>query len=196
MRERHFLFEPTTGNPAQMCGIIGVWWPAAPREAEARAIALRMADAIRHAGPDAGGAWVDADAGLALAHRRLSILDRSPAGAQPMVSPSGRFVIVYNGEIYNHLDLRRLLNEGGSSPSWRGHSDTETLLAGIEHWGLETCLDRICGMFAFALWDRLSRSLTLVRDRIGEKPALVWMVWWKSGVRIRTQGIGGQSQLR
>ncbi len=119
-----------------------------------------------HRGPDAAGVWADAAAGIALAHRRLSILDLSPAGSQPMASASGRFVIVFNGEIYNHLDLRRMLGE----LAWSGHSDTETLLACIEAWGIAPTLSRLTGMFAFAVWDSARRELTLARDRPGEKP--------------------------
>ncbi len=125
-----------------------------------------MSERLTHRGPDNTGFWQDDAAGIGLAHCRLSILDLSPAGNQPMTSPSGRFRLVMNGEIYNHLILRRDL---GSIP-WRGHSDTETLLAAIDTWGLSTTLDRIVGMFAFALWDGQTRTLTLVRDRFGEKP--------------------------
>lgn len=153
-----------------MCGIAGIWWRGKRREAELRNAAIRMADAIRHRGPDAGGSWVDEEAGIALGHRRLSILDLSPAGAQPMMSPSGRYVLAFNGEIYNHLELRtRLAAEGQASRS-RGHSDTETLLASIDVWGLAPTLERANGMFALALWDRSTRRLTLARDRLGEKP--------------------------
>ncbi len=129
-----------------------------------------MADRIVHRGPDDHGVWTDADAGLALAHRRLSILDLSPTGHQPMVSASARWVIAYNGEVYNHLDLRRALESAGAAPAWRGRSDTETLLACIEAWGVEETLKRSVGMFAIALWDRERRELWLVRDRLGEKP--------------------------
>ncbi|RMG59383.1 MAG: asparagine synthase (glutamine-hydrolyzing), partial [Gammaproteobacteria bacterium] len=111
---------------------------------------------------------------IALGHRRLSIQDLSPAGHQPMESASGRYVVAYNGEIYNHLDLRKELEKPSSGGSgarrWRGHSDTETLLAAIDTWGIETSLKRCVGMFAFALWDRQERVLTLARDRLGEKP--------------------------
>ena len=125
-----------------------------------------MADAITHRGPDDSGVWVDGVAGVALAHRRLAILDLSPTGHQPMLSVSGRFVMVFNGEIYNHLELREEL----AGQIWRGHSDTETLLAAFERWGFEATLKKCVGMFAIALWDRESRTLTLTRDRLGEKP--------------------------
>jgi asparagine synthase (glutamine-hydrolysing) len=129
-----------------------------------------MTDAIAHRGPDDEGAWLDELAGVALGHRRLSIIDLSSAGHQPMASASGRYVIVYNGEIYNFRDLRAELEEKGGAPSWRGHSDTEVILAAIDHWGIEGTLRRLNGMFAFAIWDRASRVLTLARDRLGEKP--------------------------
>jgi len=125
-----------------------------------------MVAAIRYRGPDANGVWCDPTVGLGLGHARLSILDLSPAGSQPMLSASGRYVIVFNGEIYNHLELREQL--GGVA--WRGHSDTETLLASVEAWGVEKALQAAVGMFAFALWDRIERRLILARDRVGEKP--------------------------
>ena len=125
-----------------------------------------MASKVKHRGPDDSGSWVDGEQGIALAHSRLSVLELSPAGHQPMISPSGRFVIVYNGEIYNHLELREQL-EG---VVWRGHSDTETLLAAIDAWGVLATLKKCVGMFAFALWDRKNHILTLARDRLGEKP--------------------------
>ena len=134
------------------------------------AAAQRMADRIRHRGPDDEGVWSDADAGVALAHRRLSILDLSRAGHQPMLSVNGRWVLAYNGEIYNHLELRKLLQAEAAAPNWRGHSDTETLLAAIQAWGVDETLKRSVGMFALALWDRSERTLWLARDRIGEKP--------------------------
>ena len=154
-----------------MCGVAGFILanPVASTEvlhATARTLAL----ALRHRGPDDSGTWVDADAGLALGHARLAILDLSPAGHQPMVSASGRYVIAFNGEIYNHLELRVDLEAAGAAPTWRGHADTETLLAGVESWGVEASLRRCVGMFAFALWDRRTRTLTLARDRFGEKP--------------------------
>lgn len=125
-----------------------------------------MSRKIAHRGPDDWGVWTDAVFGIALSHRRLSVLDLSAAGHQPMVSGSGRFVIAFNGEIYNHLELRKELGE----IAWRGHSDTETLLAGFDAWGVESTLARAVGMFAIALWDREERSLCIARDRLGEKP--------------------------
>ena len=130
----------------------------------------RMAEAIRHRGPDDHGLWTDPNAGIGLVHRRLSILDLSPAGHQPMWSPSGRYVIVFNGEVYNHLDLRRQMEAEGTAPTWKGHSDTETILAGMEAWGLEKTLKAAVGMFALALWDSKEHKLSLARDPIGEKP--------------------------
>ena len=129
-------------------------------------MALRLA----HRGPDAAGEWIDLAAGIAFGHRRLSILELSAAGSQPMVSASGRYVLVINGEIYNHLDFRDELARDGRTIAWRGHSDTESLLAALEHWGAEDALKKTVGMFALALWDRQERSLLLARDRAGEKP--------------------------
>jgi asparagine synthase (glutamine-hydrolysing) len=146
-----------------MCGFAGI---LGIFKAEQRQSAQAMASAISHRGPDDSGVWVDKVAGIALTHRRLSIVDLSPAGHQPMVSASGRYVLAFNGEIYNHLELRAEL----PATAWRGHSDTETLLAGIEAWGLPATLNKSVGMFAFALWDRQTVTLTLARDRIGEKP--------------------------
>lgn len=157
-----------------MCGITGFVGYGGLSSGAVHTVALRMGEAIRHRGPDDSGIWQDAVAQVALVHRRLSILDLSPAGHQPMVSVSGRYVLVFNGEIYNHLDLRSSLENVGSGGAawvgWRGHSDTETLLAGIQAWGLEETLRRSTGMFAIALWDRQERSLSLARDRMGEKP--------------------------
>ena len=132
-----------------------------------------MALAIKHRGPDDAGAWADTSAGIALGFRRLSILDLSSAGHQPMHSSSGRFVMTFNGEIYNHTDLRDLLSaaqRGTPAQPWRGHSDSETLLACLEAWGLEDTLQKTVGMFAIALWDTQTRTLHLARDRFGEKP--------------------------
>jgi asparagine synthase (glutamine-hydrolysing) len=150
-----------------MCGLAG-FWAGRRGDGDLTNIALEMARAIAHRGPDDAGVWVDPDTGLGLSHRRLSILDLSSAGHQPMASASGRWVVVYNGEIYNHLQLRRDL--GAVEGDWRGHSDTETLLRCLEVWGLEATLKRCVGMFAFAAWDRVERNLWLARDRAGEKP--------------------------
>ena len=130
-----------------------------------------MSAAIAHRGPDDDGVWLDAGFGVALAHRRLAVIDLSAAGHQPMCSSSGRYVIVFNGEIYNHAELRKQL-DARSSPAipWVGSSDTEVLLAAIERFGLRRALKDVVGMFAFALWDRQERTLCLVRDRLGEKP--------------------------
>jgi asparagine synthase (glutamine-hydrolysing) len=154
-----------------MCGITGILQlPRASRSADLAAIG-RMTARLRHRGPDADGSWCDRDAGIALGHRRLAIVDLTDAGRQPMLSKSGRFVISFNGEIYNHLSLRQELQ--GYGHSFAGSSDTEVLLAMIERWGLETALNRSNGMFAIGLWDRQSRILHLARDRMGKKPLYV-----------------------
>ncbi|MFZ2491592.1 MAG: asparagine synthase (glutamine-hydrolyzing) [Thermoanaerobaculia bacterium] len=153
-----------------MCGITGIWSFDGGREADMAAAVTEMASRIRHRGPDHAATWVDAHAGIALGFRRLSIIDLSTAGSQPMVSASGRYVIVFNGEIYNFPQLRELLVCEGTAPAWRGHSDTEVLLACIEAWGIERALAESNGMFAFAVWDTQERRLVLARDRAGEKP--------------------------
>lgn len=150
-----------------MCGIAGFLSRSA---LDLSATVRAMTTAISHRGPDDAGSWLDAESGLALGHRRLSIIDLSPCGHQPMISASGRYVLVYNGEIYNHRSLRRMIDETGAAPPWRGHSDTEVILAAIEHWGIEPTLRSLNGMFAFALWDKKTRQLTFARDRMGEKP--------------------------
>lgn len=152
-----------------MCGIAGLFRFGGGDDGLA-VVAARMTQALAHRGPDAGGVWVNASAGIVLGHRRLSILDLSEAGAQPMRSACGRFVVTFNGEIYNHLDIRSELEAAGVAPNWRGHSDTETLLYAIKRWGVAAALRRFSGMFAFALWDEQERTLTLCRDRFGEKP--------------------------
>ncbi|MEL6207447.1 MAG: asparagine synthase (glutamine-hydrolyzing) [Pseudomonadota bacterium] len=163
-----------------MCGLTGfVFRPGALGPEAAEALARAMADTLSHRGPDSGGAWADADAGIALGHRRLAIVDLSPAGHQPMASPSGRYVIAYNGEIYDHADLRARLESEGAAPQWRGTSDTETLVAAFDAWGLEGAIARATGMFALAAWDRKTRALTLTRDRLGEKP--LYYGWLGSG---------------
>jgi asparagine synthase (glutamine-hydrolysing) len=154
-----------------MCGLAGFLSPSGFHQADAAAVVTRMRDTLAHRGPDDAGSWLDGEAGIALTHRRLSILDLSPAGHQPMQSTSGRFMLIFNGEVYNHLDIRRKLEKLSHGPTqWRGHSDTETLLAAIEQWGLEQTLKQCVGMFALALWDRQERALSLARDRMGEKP--------------------------
>ncbi len=154
-----------------MCGIAGFWskpgtWP---RE-DSASVLEKMAATLRHRGPDDSGIYIDAGNCLALAHRRLSILDLSSAGHQPMVSACGRYVIVLNGEIYNHLDLRAELRNRPDAQAWRGHSDTESLLAVIAAWGVDEALKKCVGMFAFVLWDKKKKALVLARDRLGEKP--------------------------
>lgn len=159
-----------------MCGLAGFFYGAGVSSIDQWPILLqRMGDAIRHRGPDDSGIWTDANAGVGLVHRRLSILDLSPAGHQPMESATGRYVIVFNGEIYNHLKLRseiadKYIISAQREPNWRGYSDTETLLAGFEAWGFEGTLKKCVGMFAIAIWDRSEKTLTLARDRLGEKP--------------------------
>jgi asparagine synthase (glutamine-hydrolysing) len=150
-----------------MCGMTG--FVGAGNAAALDADIAAMTAALAHRGPYAGGVWIDEDAGVALGHRRLAIVDLSERGAQPMRSACGRYILTYNGEIYNHLDLRAEL-EAKAPVNWRGTSDTETLLAGIAAWGVEATLKRTVGMFAFGLWDRVDRRLTLARDRFGEKP--------------------------
>lgn len=149
-----------------MCGISGYW----DRDNRDLKAACDMAQRITSRGPDDFGVWSDALRGPVLAHRRLSVLDLSPAGHQPIQSPCARYVLVYNGEIYNHWDLREDLEREGGAFDWRGHSDTETLLAALRHWGMQGTLERLNGMFAFALWDSSEQTLFLARDRMGEKP--------------------------
>lgn len=156
-----------------MCGITGFWGPGFRAE-EAERILGQMTDAIRHRGPDDAGAWTDPNQGIALGHRRLSILDLSPTGHQPMASRNERYVIVFNGEIYNFAELRQRLADAGET--FRGHSDTEIMLAAISAWGLVDAVKAFAGQFAFALWDREQHELHLVRDRLGEKPLYYgWM---------------------
>ncbi|GEP43766.1 asparagine synthase (glutamine-hydrolyzing) [Brevifollis gellanilyticus] len=152
-----------------MCGIAGYFTPPRARSLDQLTAGVtRMTDAIVHRGPDDSGAWVDVENGIALGHRRLSILDLSPLGHQPMTSADGRFVMVFNGEIYNFQQLRAELEKHGHT--WRGHSDTEIMLAAFRQWGIFEATKRFNGMFAFAVWDRDERTLTLGRDRLGEKP--------------------------
>ncbi len=151
-----------------MCGFSG--YLSSSEQIHSADILHRMGDRIAHRGPDSTGEWHDLEANVGLCHRRLSILDISSAGHQPMVSASDRYVIAFNGEIYNHLSLRLELELSHCAPVWRGHSDTETLLAGFDAWGIEATVKKSVGMFAFAVWDKKTRQLTLGRDRFGEKP--------------------------
>ncbi|MEM9543634.1 MAG: asparagine synthase (glutamine-hydrolyzing) [Cyanobacteria bacterium P01_E01_bin.42] len=158
-----------------MCGITGFWnFSATANRDRLQEIVENMAFRLYHRGPDDGGSWVDAEVNIALGHRRLSILDLSPEGHQPMLSPDDRYVLIFNGEIYNFSSLRQELK--GLGHRFRGHSDTEVMLAGFCQWGIEAAVKRFIGMFAFALWDRQERSLYLCRDRVGEKPLYYgWM---------------------
>lgn len=152
-----------------MCGLAGFLDLSRKRRSdELQSTALRMAETLRHRGPDDLGTWVDAEAGIALGHHRLAVIDLSPKGSQPMRSACGRYVISFNGETYNFRALRKELE--GLGHAFRGHSDTEVMLAVISRWGLKTAVERFNGMFALALWDRQERLLHLVRDRLGEKP--------------------------
>lgn len=152
-----------------MCGIAGALGGGYTLD-QATRIATDMAVAIAHRGPDGQGVWADDEARVLLAHRRLAIVELSPAGAQPFISRCGRFVLTYNGEIYNHLEIRTQLNATRPGVAWAGRSDTETLIEAIAEWGLEAALMKARGMFALALWDRRERTLSLARDRLGEKP--------------------------
>jgi asparagine synthase (glutamine-hydrolysing) len=163
-----------------MCGIAGFIHLGSGRDMSSARLTA-MLEPLHHRGPDDGGVWVDEQHGVALGHRRLSILDLSPAGHQPMASACARFAIVFNGEIYNHLELRKALETSNQWPigGWRGHSDTETLLACFAIWGIEKTLQSAVGMFALAVWDQHEKCLTLARDRIGEKPLYYG---WQNGV--------------
>jgi len=169
-----------------MCGLVGLLGGVADEVGDESLLCI-MSDTLIHRGPDDCGIWYDSEQRIGLGHRRLAILDLSPAGHQPMVSASGRYVIAFNGEIYNHLALRKDIEKIPPSPpfakggilEWRGHSDTETLLAGFEAWGIEATLKKTVGMFAIALWDREEKVLTLARDRMGEKP--LYYGWQGSG---------------
>jgi len=154
-----------------MCGLTGfLCAPSEGRQEEFAHQVRQMATTMILRGPDDSGEWTDAGAGIALGFRRLSIVDLSPSGHQPMESASGRFVIAFNGEVYNFAALRAELQRSGKAPVFRGGSDTEVMLACIEALGLEAAVRRFIGMFAFALWDRTERTLHLVRDRVGIKP--------------------------
>jgi len=150
-----------------MCGLAGFWnldgW-----ERDSDVILRQMTNTVGHRGPDDEGYWSDPVAGIGLGHRRLAILDLTPEGRQPMRSQSGRFTIVFNGEIYNFEDLRGELAKQGVA--FRGRSDTEIVLAAMERWGISQAVRRFAGMFAFAVWDAADAALYLARDRLGEKP--------------------------
>ena len=162
-----------------MCGITGfLKLERRSGTHELEALAGAMAATLRHRGPDASGVWADADDGVAFGHTRLSIVDLSPAGAQPMVSSCGRFVLVYNGEIFNATELRLELEAKGRR--FRGHSDTEVIVEACAEWGVQDTATRIIGMFAFAVYDRREKRLSLVRDRLGIKP----LYWGKVGTRL------------
>ncbi len=156
-----------------MCGIAGILTTAAYGGSEALAAhARRMIEPIAHRGPDDSGVWADERAGVAFGFRRLAILDLSPHGRQPMSSPSGRFVAVFNGEVYNFAELRRELEACGFR--FRGLSDTEVILAAFDRWGIQQAVRRFAGMFAVAVWDADRRELSLFRDRLGKKPLYVY----------------------
>jgi asparagine synthase (glutamine-hydrolysing) len=158
-----------------MCGIAGVLHSAGRAREELERAAAAMADSLAHRGPDDSGVWSDAEAGVALSHRRLSIIDLSPTGHQPMVSAEGRFVVVFNGEIYNYQELRAELAARGVT--FRGASDTEVMLEAFAAFGIAATVQRLIGMFTLGIWDRRERALTLVRDRLGIKP----LYWAKFG---------------
>ncbi len=158
-----------------MCGIAGVLTPAATSREQLERNAIAMADSIAYRGPDDHGLWSDADAGVALTHRRLSIVDLSATGHQPMISADGQLIITYNGEIYNFQELRRELEARGVR--FRGHSDTEVMLEAFAAYGIDATVKRLIGMFTIGVWDRRERTLTLVRDRLGIKP----LYWAKFG---------------
>ena len=159
-----------------MCGINGFY---SKTSSTFNNVITNMNSAISHRGPDTDGVWCDKGTGVVLGHQRLSIIDLSKAGHQPMQSHSERFIITYNGEIYNHLEIRNELEKSDYHIYWRGTSDTETLLQAIEFWGIEITLQKIVGMFAFAVWDKKNRNLTLARDRMGEKP--IYFGWQGKG---------------
>lgn len=154
-----------------MCGIAGFFNVSSRHKNEEDLRLLKgMCDKISHRGPDANGYWSNDESNIFLGHRRLSILDLTEAGSQPMLSPNSRYAIIFNGEIYNHLQIRKEIIDSGKSPIWKGHSDTETLLVGFELWGIQKTIEKCTGMFAFAIWCIKEKELVLGRDRVGEKP--------------------------
>ena len=149
-----------------MCGFVGVLSSTFLNESTL----LKMTKTLEHRGPDESTLWQDSLSGISFGHQRLSILELSNAGSQPMFSANGRFALVYNGEFYNHLSCRKVLAESGFAVSWKGCSDTETLIELISALGLERALKLTTGMFSLALWDKVEKKLFLARDRFGEKP--------------------------
>ena len=162
-----------------MCGIIGFLGGDFTNDQLSNAILEEMSDQIVKRGPDSAGIWLDSSSKIALGHRRLAIVDLSPAGYQPMTSGSNRYVMTYNGEIYNSDEIRNELIKSRVTVNWRGHSDTEVLLAGFDAWGVRETVSRVTGMFAIAVWDKELEQLTLIRDRVGEKP--LYYGWQGSG---------------
>jgi asparagine synthase (glutamine-hydrolysing) len=160
-----------------MCGISGIFGNL--RKDDLARSVYKMSETLVHRGPDDSGTWIDEESGIAFGHRRLSIIDLSSVGHQPMTSPCGRFSVVFNGEIYNHLQLRDKLNASEYKQSWKGCSDTETLVAAFSQWGVEKTLDQLVGMFSIAVWDLKAKNLCLIRDRFGEKPLYYG---WSKGV--------------
>ena len=160
-----------------MCGITGIFGDI--REEDLYKFTRNMSKSIVHRGPDNSGIWVNGKSGIAFGHQRLSVVDLSSAGHQPMMSPCGRFLTVFNGEIYNHMQLREKLNSSIYEQSWNGHSDTETLVSAFSQWGIEKTLNHLVGMFAIAVWDFKVQKLYLIRDRFGEKPLYYG---WSNGV--------------
>src|SRR3989304_5100117 len=159
-----------------MCGFSGFLEATTQARDSIKHVAVCMTKTLVHLGPDHGDVWVDSEAGIAIGHSRLAILDLPPQGHQPMISNSGRYVIAFNGEIYNHRKLRKELEKENAAPAWKGHSDTEVMLAAFDMWGVEDSLPRLNGMFAFGLWDQQEHILHLSRDRFGEKPLYYgWM---------------------
>jgi asparagine synthase (glutamine-hydrolysing) len=161
-----------------MCGIAGFFNPSGIDRIEAKSNIVNMRNALHHRGPDDSGEWIDSKSGIALGHQRLSILDISSAGHQPMKSKTNRYVMVFNGEIYNHLEIRKDINSI-TSINWSGHSDTETLLVSFDLFGFRKTLEKIVGAFSIALWDKERKVLSLARDRMGEKPLYYG---WQNGV--------------
>ena len=173
MQHEPILAEPRPRSAPARCGLAGLLSGANTPATDIGAIVAAMNGVLAHRGPDAEGTWVDREAGLAFGHRRLSIVVLAPAGAQPMHASNGRWVTVYNGELYNTEDSRAELGHAGHVVNWRGHSDTEVILEAVSVWGLQVAIEKFNGIFAIAFWDRRERELWLARDRIGVKP-LYW----------------------